>query len=388
MKILHTGDWHIGKLVNGVHFTMDQKYLLQELVHLIQVEKPDVLLIAGDLYDRSVPPIQAVELLDDVLTEIIVKQKVKVIMIAGNHDSPDRIGFASKLLRDKGLYISGNMEATIKPIQLEDEEGIVNFYPIPYTEPAILRELYEDETIKSHDDGMKAVLGRIKDQWDSRGRNVCIAHAYLTGTESIETSESVRPLSIGGSEYVDVDYFEGFNYVALGHLHRPQKVKHEYIRYAGSLLKYSFSEANQKKSVAMIDMDKRGQIDVTLHELKPIRDLRVIKGNLENLLDIAVYGDTNVDDYIKAVVTDKGELIDPIISLRSVYPNILKLEFEDFDRRVGDDQTSASENFKQKNPLELFKEFFENMDGDTFDDEKSVIVAKILDDISKKVRNS
>ncbi len=204
----------------------------------------------------------------------------------------------------------------------------------------------------------------------------------------METSESVRPLSIGGSEYVDVSYFEDFNYVALGHLHRPQKVKYANIRYAGSLLKYSFSEATQKKSVAMIEIDKEGEVDIELHELEPVRDMRVIKGHLENLVDIGVYGDTNVDDYIMAILTDEGELIDPISNLRAVYPNVLKLEKESIDRRTGDEQTSASENFKEKNPLELFQEFYENIEGDAFDEEKSNIVIQVINGIEQKVRNS
>ncbi len=388
MKILHTGDWHIGKLVHGIHMTEDQKYILKELITLIKNEKPDVMLIAGDIYDRSIPPIQAVDLLDDILTEIVVKEQVKVIAIAGNHDSPDRVGFASKMLRENGLYISGNMDKTMTPIQLEDEHGFVDFYPVPYVEPAIIRELYKDETIKSHDDAMKTVLGSIKNNMNKKNRSVCIAHAYLTGTSQMETSESVRPLSIGGSEYVDVSYFEDFNYVALGHLHRPQKVKYANIRYAGSLLKYSFSEATQKKSVAMIEIDKEGEVDIELHELEPVRDMRVIKGHLENLVDIGVYGDTNIDDYIMAILTDEGELIDPISNLRAVYPNVLKLEKESIDRRTGDEQTSASENFKEKNPLELFREFYENIEGDAFDEEKSNIVIQVINGIEQKVRNS
>jgi len=393
MKILHTGDWHIGKLVHGVHLTEDQKHMLNELIELIKREKPDVMLVSGDIYDRSVPPIQAVDLLDEILTEIVVHHKVKIIAIAGNHDSPDRVGFASKILRDNGLFITGHIEKDIVPITLEDEYGPVDFYPIPYAEPAVVREIYGDEFIKSHDEAMKAVLEGISKKRNANNQNantrsVCVAHAYLTGTESLETSESVRPLSIGGSEFVDVSYFEKFDYVALGHLHRPQKVKHNHIRYAGSLMKYSFSEALQRKSVAMVELNKDGSIEVELHELTPIRDMRVIKGHLENLVDVGVYGETNVEDYIMAVLTDEGELIDPINSLRAIYPNILKLEKESSERQTGDDQTSASADFKQKNPLELFEEFYENISGDVFVEEKSDIVAKVINDIKQKVRNS
>lgn len=388
MKILHTGDWHIGKLVHGVHFTQDQEHILNELIELIIDEKPDVMLISGDIYDRSVPPTQAVELLDEVLSTIVIEHQVKVIAIAGNHDSPDRVGFASKILRDHGLYITGNITRQINPVVLEDEFGPVDFYPLPYAEPAVVRELYGDETVRSHDDAMRVVVHDVLENRDKTHRSVCLAHAYLTGTENLETSESVRPLSIGGSEFVDVSYFEGFDYVALGHLHRPQRVKFDHIRYAGSLMKYSFSEATQKKSVTMIELNKDGSVELNFHELKPIRDLRIIKGHLENLVDKGVYGETNVEDYIMAILTDEGELIDPISSLRAIYPNILKLEKESFERQTGDEQTSASADFKQKNPLELFKEFYVNIAGDEFDEDKSLIVASVINDITEKVRKS
>lgn len=388
MKILHTGDWHIGKLVHGIHMTNDQKHLLKELIALIEKEQPEVLIIAGDLYDRSVPPIEAVELLDDVLTEIVMKHGIQVMCIAGNHDSPDRVGFASKLLRDKGLYISGHITKHIEPIILHDTYGPVNFHLIPYAEPAIVREVMEDESIKNHDMAMKVITDDIHQRRSKDERHVCIAHAFLMGTESLDTSDSVRPLSIGGSEYVDAAYFEGFNYTALGHLHRPQKVLHDHIRYSGSLLKYSFSEANQKKSVAMIDLDGDGQVDVTLHTLEPLRDMRIIKGHLDNLVDVGVYGQTNTEDYIMAVLTDEGELIEPINTLRAVYPNVLRVEKEYYDRVTGDEQTSASADFKKKNPLELFHEFYENISGESFDEDQEAIVTKVVNDLEQKVRHA
>lgn len=388
MKILHTGDWHIGKLVHGIHMTMDQRYILKQLIALINQEKPDVLIVAGDLYDRSVPPVEAVDLLDEVLSEIVMKHETKVIVIAGNHDSPDRVGFASKLLRDNGLYISGNLSKNSEPIIIEDAFGPVHFYPIPFTEPAIVKELYGNEAIKSHDLAMEAIMNDINETIDTGKRNVCIAHAFVMGTETLETSESERPLSIGGSEYVNADYFDRFNYTALGHLHGPQRVKNDYIRYSGSLLKYSFSEAVQKKSVALITMDAEGHVEVQLKELRPLRDMRVIKGKLENLLDKAVYANTNTEDYIMAVITDRGELIDAISKLRAVYPNILRMEKEQFDREAGDSLTSASREFAKKNPLELFSEFYENVSGETFSDEKKVLVAAVFDEVAQNGRIS
>lgn len=388
MKILHTGDWHIGKLIHGIHMTEDQKYILKQLTDLIEEEKPDVLLIAGDIYDRSVPPVEAVELLDEILSGIVMKHNIKVIVIAGNHDSPDRLGFASKILRDNGLFITGNLLKDIEPISIEDEYGNVNFYPIPYSEPAIVRELYEDENIKNHDSAMKAIINRINKKINYKERNVCIAHAFVMGTDMLETSESERPLSIGGSEYVDVEYFKKFNYVALGHLHSPQKTKYDYIRYSGSLLKYSFSEAVQKKSVALIEMDAQGNVEIELKQLKPLKDMRVIKGNLEKLISKDIYSTADTGDYIMAVLTDRGELMDPIGELRAVYPNILRLEREIFEREAGESKTSAGGNFAQKNPLELFEEFYENMSGEEFTEEKRDVAARIINEIIQKERIS
>ncbi|WP_113671262.1 exonuclease SbcCD subunit D [Vallitalea guaymasensis] len=388
MKILHTGDWHIGKLVHGIHMTEDQKYILKQLVELIDQEKPDVLIIAGDIYDRSVPPIEAVDLLDEVLSDIVMKHKTKIIAIAGNHDSPDRVGFGNKLLRDNGLYISGNLTEEIEPICIEDEFGGVNFYPIPFVEPAIVRELYNDESIKNHDMAMKAILSRVNEGLESNSRNICVAHAFVMGTVMLETSESERPLSIGGSEYVNVDYFEKFNYVALGHLHRPQKVMYDHIRYSGSLLKYSFSETTQNKSITLISMDSEGNISVDLRELSPIRDMRIIKGKLENLTDKDIYSTTNTDDYIMATITDRDELIDPIGVLRGIYPNILRLEKEQLDREAGENTTSASGDFAKKDPVDLFSEFYENVSGEEFGTEKRVEIASIFDRLIQKERIS
>lgn len=388
MKILHTGDWHIGKLVHGVHMTEDQKYILKQLIDLVKEEKPDVLVIAGDIYDRSIPPIEAVELMDEVLSEILLKHKTKVIAIAGNHDSPDRVGFASRILRDNGLYISGNLPDEIEPVVIEDEHGPIHFYPVPYVEPSIVKGQYEDETIKNHDNAMNSILNKINSNFDESVRNVCIAHGFIIGVEQLETSESERPLSIGGSEYVNVDYFQKFDYVALGHLHRPQRVKHDYIRYAGSLMKYSFSEAKQNKSVTIVNMDAEGNIELDFRTLTPLRDLRIIKGELPKLMDKEIYSEGKTDDYIMAVLTDRGELIDPIGTLRSVYPNILRLESEQFDREAGESKTSAGSDFVKKKPLELFKEFYENMSGEEFTDQKSQAVEEIFEEMNLKGRIS
>ena len=388
MRILHTADWHIGKLVHGVHFTADQRYIFEQLFQLIDQHQPDVVVVAGDIYDRSVPPIEAVELLDEILSKILLELKTKVLIIAGNHDSPDRLGFASKILQDKGLSIIGKLSDTIKPVKLADQFGEVHFYAIPFTDYAVVRDLYQDKSITSHDLAMKAIVDKINAVKQPGIRTVCLAHGYITGTESLETSESERPLAIGGSEQVSVDYFKDFNYVALGHLHKAQKVKYEHIRYSGSLMKYSFSEAQHRKTVTMVDLDEAGKIEFNLIDLKPFRDLRIIKGNLDDLIDQKIYSLADTNDYIKAELTDRGEVIDAIGKLRAVYPNILKLEREQFSREAGDKRTSAGVNFFKKGALELFEEFYQNIAQEQFSDQKRDIIAAVLDEIEIEERKS
>ena len=382
MKIIHTSDWHIGKLVHGVHLTADQQYLLNQLIKLIETEKPQVLIIAGDIYDRSVPPIEAVLLLDEILSQILLQLKTKVIIIAGNHDSPDRLGFANKILKSKGLTIAGKLTYTIEPIIINDQYGEVHFYPIPYTDYPVVRNLYEDKNIKSHDSAMLKILSRINKKLNPQVRNVCITHGYLLGGSDLITSDSERPLAIGGSEYIDVEYFKHFNYVALGHLHQAQKVKYNHIRYAGSLMKYSFSEAKQRKSVTIVNLAENGEVKVELKQLKPLRDLRVIKGELKQLIAEESYKNTNINDYIKADLTDKGELIDAMSKLRTVYPNILKLERKIANDDAGENKTSASSDFLKKNSLELFKEFYENISKQEFTEVKQQVIASVINELN------
>ena len=384
MRILHTADWHIGKIVNGVHMTKDQEYILGKLIEIIKEEKPDVIVIAGDLYDRSIPPVDAVELLDRVFSKILLEIKVPIIAIAGNHDSADRVSFANKILRDKGLYIEGKYSGTAAKVTLNDQYGPVNFYSIPYMDPAEVREILDDETIKTHDDAMKAIIRGI--HLDSSERNVAVAHGYITGAEALEQSDSERPLSIGGTDFVDVNYFGNFNYVALGHLHGRQKVSKEYIRYSGSILKYSFSEVNQKKGVTIIDLDGDGTTNISFKELVPLRDMRRIKGELNKLLDPKIYCETNVQDYLHVVLTDEGELIDPINKLREVYPNVLSLERFDRKKNSEVNKTSAGISVKEKSKLELFSTFYTNITGDEFTDEKEETIKGVIEEVEKRER--
>lgn len=382
MKIMHTGDWHIGKIVNQRHMTIDQEYILGELVKILEEEKPDVLVVAGDIYDRAIPPVEAVELLDKVLSDILLKLAIPVIMIAGNHDSPDRLGFGSQLLRKRGLYIAGPFTKDIQKVVLSDEHGPVTFYLIPYAPPAVVREVLGGSSIHDHDTAMKAIVGKIHEGWDEKERNVIVTHGFVRGTEELELSESEKPLSvtlaIGGTEFVDVKHFDGFTYTALGHLHGPQQAGDVRVRYAGSLLKYSFSETKQEKSVTLAQIGKNGELAIDCKTLRPLRNMRRIKGTLKELLEPKAYEAVSVEDYLHVTLTDEGELIEPMGKLRTVYPNVLSLDIEIKERQTGESKTSAGEGYKNKSKLDLFSDFYKDMTGQEFSEEKALLAARFI----------
>jgi len=390
MKIMHTGDWHIGKIVNQRHMTPDQEYILEALVKLMATEKPDVLVVTGDIYDRAVPPVEAVELLDKVLSEILLDLSIPIIMIAGNHDSPDRLGFGNQLLRDKGLYIAGRFTKDIQKVILTDEDGPINFYLIPYAPPAVVREVLSCSEVCDHDTAMQATMARIHANWNCEERNIVVTHGFIRGTEELEMSESEKPLSItlavGGTDYVDIKNFDGFTYTALGHLHGPQQAGSPRVRYAGSLLKYSFSEARQQKSATMVHISKDGELILECKTLSPLRDMRRIKGTLKDLLDPAVYTGTNVEDYLHVTLTDEGEMIEPMSKLRTVYPNVLSLDIEVKERQVGESKTAAGQGYKHKSKLALFGDFYADMTGQDFNVEKAAIVVKTIETVENEDR--
>lgn len=404
MKIIHTSDWHIGKVVNEISMLEDQIHILHEIIDILSEEKPHVLVIAGDLYDRSVPPASAVEVLDEFLNKIIIELKIPVISIAGNHDSPERLSFASGMLKRQKFYMEGILKEEIEKVTLSDEDGEVDFYLVPYADPAIVRHIYKDENIKSHDDAMKKVIEIIEEKMDKNKRNVLVTHGYVTfmGESSdesmalmeaaidedgrkvragLEVSESERPLSIGGTDLISGKHFSSFNYVALGHLHGAQKVGSDRIRYAGSLLKYSFSEERQKKSVTVVDLNKDGEVNVTLRNLNPIRDMRTIKGDLDYLTSSEFYEKHNKEDYIYALITDDGEVLDPMLKLRSIYPNVMGLRRE--SSRSLEEESLGRGDHKTKTKLELFEEFYENITLKTFDEERKELISEVLEEVQR-----
>lgn len=396
MKIIHTSDWHIGKIVNEFSMIEDQKYILNRLIDLIEKEKPEVLIIAGDVYDRSIPPVEAVELLNETLSNLIIDKKVKVLAISGNHDGGERLSFGSQILEKHGLYIAGRDDELYKHVVVKDGEKNVNFYLIPYKDPALTRKILDEKEIKSHNDAMKFVVEKIKENINYEEVNILVGHGYVTmkredaiecienkyEVANLETSESERPLSIGGTDLIDGKIFDDFDYVALGHLHGRQKIGREEMKYSGSILKYSFSEVKQKKGVYILDINDKDAINIDFKCLKPVRDLRVIKGNIEELIEEARELEEGKEDYIQAILTDDGELINPMEKLRAVYPNTMLITRER-KREISEDKTSAKGEYKRKSKLELFKEFYEDLGSGDYTEEKEVVLMNTINEVLK-----
>ena len=397
MKIIHTSDWHIGKIVNEFSMIDDQKYILKELLELIDKEQPTALIIAGDIYDRSIPPVEAVELLNDTLSTLVIDKKIKVLAISGNHDSGERLSFGNKILEKSGLYIAGRDDEIYRHVVIEDNNQKVNFYLVPYKDPALTKKLLDNKEIKSHNDAMKATLNLIKENLNKEEVNILVGHGYMTTKREealecedkykeadLDISESERPLSIGGTDLIDANLFEDFDYVALGHLHGRPKVGRDEMRYSGTLLKYSFSEVNDKKGVTVVDIKEDKSIDINLKELTPLRDLRIIKGNLEELIEEGRNIEVGKEDYLQAILTDDGELINPMEKLRAVYPNTMLITRER-KRKNNKDNTSAKGEYKSKSKLDLFKEFYNDLGEGEYTSEKESVLIQTIETVLKEV---
>lgn len=383
MKIIHTGDWHIGKQVNNYDMTPDQAYVMEQIYQILEEERPDVLIIAGDLYDRSIPPLQAVELLNTIFSKIIGELKIPTVALAGNHDSSERIEFGSNLFVSSGLYMNGLLQKEVKKITLEDKEGPVNFYLIPYAAPAVVRELFNDNNIKNNDDAMRTVIEEIKKELNQEERNVAIAHGYITYQKKESEQEELifSDSEVGGIDRISASYFDIFDYTALGHLHAPQKVGSDKIRYAGSLLKYSFSEIHQKKGLTVIELGKKGVEEITFRKLKPRREMRVLKGQLEELIKPEAYEHTNREDYFKIILTDEGELLDPVAKLKAVYPNMMEMQRE--NKMLVADTTKIAKNLKQKTTVQLFLDFYEEVGQKECDKDTKELIEEIITQVER-----
>lgn len=363
LKFIHTADWHLGKLVQGIHMTEDQRYILDQLAQVIAAERPDAIIIAGDIYDRAIPPVEAIELLNEWLEYIILELQIPVIAISGNHDSPDRLQFGSKLMQQRGLHLIGQLQMNIAPIVIHDAFGEVHIHPIPFADPAFVREVYGDDTISTYDDAMRVIIEQLKPQLSASARHILVTHAFVTpyGQAGENTSDAERPLALGGAEYVSADHFEPFHYVALGHLHQAHYVSKPHIRYSGSPLKYSISEQHHQKGYYMVEMDASGECTIDKRHLIPKRDMRSLTVTLEQL-----QAEARSEDYMYVTILSDSPVLFPMEKARQVFPNTLHVErrnYSTWERENEDEQARQETRVLRKHidPLTLFVAFYEEV---------------------------
>jgi exonuclease SbcD len=373
MRILHTSDWHIGRQFHNVSLLEDQRIVLDQIVNAARTEKVDVVIVAGDIYDRAIPPADAVTLVDEVFNQIINDLGIPLIVIAGNHDGPQRLGFASRQLARAQLYIAGPLTAEPQTVSLEDQHGEVVFYPIPYADPATVRDVFKDVDIRTHNQAITRIIETIPKH--KKQRSVAIGHCFLAGGLDCE---SERPLSVGGADQVSPQHFTDFNYTAMGHLHRQQRQGSETIRYSGSPLKYSFSEALHEKSITIVDMGAEGECEIKHLPLTARRDMRIISGAMDDIIRDA-RNDPNADDYLLISLDDKQAILDPMGKLRTVYPNVLHLERPGL--MSARPQQLAHRDLMKKGELSMFKDFYRQTLDEDVTVEQEKILNELLDDI-------
>lgn len=362
MKLFHISDLHIGKRVAEVSMIEDQAYILSRIVQLIDAHKPDALLIAGDVYDKSVPSAEAVTLFDDFLVRL-AKRALPVLIISGNHDSPERLAFGNRLMERAGIHLSPVYDGQISCVTLNDEHGDVHVWLLPFIKPVHVRRYYPDEGVESYTDAVRVALEKA--QLDKTARNVLVTHQFVTGASTCESEE----ISVGGSDNVDASVFDGIDYVALGHLHGPQNIGSGRVRYCGTPLKYSFSESGHYKSVTVVSLGKKGDLSLETLPLEPKRDMRQIRGTFAQLTDKAYYTAQNTQDYLHVILTDEEDVQEAMGRLRVIYPNIMKLSYDN-TRTRGNQVIDSAQDVQRKSPLELFAELYELQNNQPMSEEQ------------------
>lgn len=378
MKLMHLSDLHLGKLVLEQSMIDDQKYILNQIIDIVKKEQVDIVLIAGDVYDKSIPTIEAVNLFSDFLTRLY-KLKVIVFVISGNHDSKDRLSFGNELFVDNGIYIEGIFNGNLRCETINDKDGKLNIYMLPFIKPVEVKKFYPDEIIDTYEDAIKCILKHSS--INKAERNIIMVHQFVTSLgEDVIRSDS-ESISLGGIDNIDVTLFKDFDYVAMGHIHGPQKVGRETARYSGSPLKYSFSEVNQKKSVCIIEFNSKEDINISKIPLIPIRDMRVIKGPFDKLISKEIVNLENKNDYLDVVLTDDDYIINAIGKLRKFYPNILKLEYEN---KISSNEVSDNIDIDKSNmsPIDLFSEFYKMQNGIELPAKKRKIIEEVIKEVN------
>lgn len=374
MKLIHLSDIHLGKRVNEFSMLEDQAHILKKILAVVDEEKPDGVLIAGDVYDKSVPSTEAVQLFDDFLVRL-AERKLPVFIISGNHDSPERLSFANRLIDAVGIHLAPVYNGVVEPITLSDEYGPVNVYMLPFIKPAHVRGFFPDTEITGYSDAVAAAIGRMN--IDKTQRNVLITHQFVTGAQRSDSEE----LSVGGTDNIGAEVFCDFDYVALGHIHGPQNMDSGRIRYCGSPLKYSFSETAQQKSVTVAELKEKGTLEIHTVPLIPRHDMVELKGSYQQLTLREFYENTTYqEDYTHITLTDEEDIPDAVAKLRTVYHNLMKLDYDNTRTRHSA-AISGAENVETRSPIDLFAEFYELQNGLPMSAEQTEIVASLIEKI-------
>lgn len=373
MKLIHLSDLHIGKRVNEFSMLEDQRAILSQILTAVKREQADGVLVAGDIYDKPVPPAEAVQMFDEFLTRL-AELGTPVFVISGNHDSAERVAFGARLMSGRGVYVSPVYDGNVTGITMKDKYGEVVVYLLPFVKPALVRHVFEDEDLGSYQDAVRIAVDHIA--VDQNKRNVLVAHQFVTGAFRCDSEEVL----VGGLDNVDVSVFDAFDYVALGHIHSPQHVGRETVRYCGTPLKYSFSEAEQEKSMTVVELGEKGRVEIKTLPFKPLRDMRRIRGTYLEVTALDYYKDTNQEDYVQVTLTDEEDVPDGMQKLRVIYPNLMKLEYDNRRTRESREVTGACE-VEQRSELELFEEFYELQNNQPVSEKQREFVERMIQGI-------
>lgn len=371
MKLIHLSDLHLGKRVCEMSMLEDQAYILREILGIVEDTRPDALLISGDVYDKSVPSAEAVTVFDDFLCRLAAR-KLPVLIISGNHDSPERLSFGGRLMEGSGIHISPVYDGTVRPITLTDDFGEVHFWLLPFLKPVHVRQFFPEENIESYTDACAAAVAHMP--LNKEERNVILVHQFVTGAETCGSEE----LSVGGTDNVDASVFADFDYVALGHIHRPQNGGSNKIRYCGTPLKYSLSEVDHLKSVTLVELGAKGELCLELIPLHPKRDLREIRGSFAQLTDVDYYKNTAAEDYLHIILTDEEDIPEAGGKLRAIYPNYLHISYDNTRTRT-DQVVDCAENVRRKSKLELFDELYQLQNNQPMSDTQRFFLQELMD---------
>ncbi|MBR6812016.1 MAG: exonuclease SbcCD subunit D [Oscillospiraceae bacterium] len=375
MKFIHLSDLHIGKRVNEISMAEEQQHILAQILGIIDSEKPNAVLIAGDVYDKSVPSAEAVTLFDDFLSSL-AQRPVTALIISGNHDSSERLAFGSRLFEKSGIHISPVYNGVTQCITLSDEHGEMRFHLLPFIKPAHVKRFFPDESIESYTDAVRVAAAQMN--IDKNVRNVLLTHQFVTGALTCDSEE----VSVGGSDNVDASVFEDFDYVALGHIHGPQNIGSNRIRYCGTPLKYSFSEAKHYKSVTVCELGAKGELNLTTVPLTPLHDMRNIRGSFDEITCKEFYSQQTRDDYLHIILTDEEDVPEAVGRLRLIYPNMMKLSYDN-TRTRSDGEISESADIKRKSPLELFEELYNIQNNKPMSEAQRTFALELIESIEE-----